>query len=898
MSGSISLPFPPMQLQVLHMGQGLEVSTDEMNHVTLQHPIVATHNIQVMLSSGGGYRQVATVNEQGAFVFGAGTMQLTQHARYKQVGTEYLPLTLSICTHTADKGFRKCGTGSLCIAQWLEKACAGTAYEYIAYLFINNRQNGGDNLLPVKISMTSTASIQERVALQAWLDKNTETIQTLKSCTVSTDEIYQQLYSSKVRREQEMSNVLNGMYGTLNRDIRLGNDLSLVQDTGISNADPTQAHAFLLKANLRGGNEPPWKKLAVSMARTAVLTAAEQCAADLHVQSGIEQGITMPALRVYLEANTRPSRTAQDKMARQQQYEKLINALQNIMTFLNLRKYASDETYKIDEHDNVQVLVEDCEKMDMWCGSPFMHWHLTQKTFTANLQRIKELQAEHASILQQLEPTKSSVALCADDPNVILKAASLDSLVKIDVEINELKKANFETMRTQFITPGDCEDGTFSLVVQIEATKKYAKEIFEVVKPWCGTSFIPVSSAYGEGTTTTASTIRADATHATDKVAEIQRVVELSLQLVSNALRWQAEPRNGATVSYEACLGLASAPKMDQNNAIAEAASVSRGDCSSFGDWVGHLFEGHKLGGHCFPVEAHVSDVRKLDNGATIETVTVFASSVLETTTGNVRRLDAKSRPESVFAPKTMNLTINGVVKTMANVPHAKVRAVVGHGIAEEITRTLGNELVPGCAADITMGEGFYNVFSHIGTKRCVMGQTTIDKKITMLDPNATIDAIHSRCQKTSFCNSTVAWDASPTSHKTTATTVSIPLYPQEEHRLDQLIHEMTPVFAMSQEQLAFVMTTMGYEITAGFENGVFVGTDLTGERLDTDDCVAIPFTLQTTPLTATLPQYQDEATVGAVIATKLAAAFPSITFRVKKVETGAYIVQALVAVK
>jgi hypothetical protein len=101
----------------------------------------------------------------------------------------------------------------------------------------------------------------------------------------------------------------------------------------------------------------------------------------------------------------------------------------------------------------------------------------------------------------------------------------------------------------------------------------------------------------------------------------------------------------------------------------------------------------------------------------------------------------------------------------------------------------------------------------------------------------------------------------------------------------------------MTKDQLSFIMTKMGHVVTAGFENGVFVGTDYTGQRLDSDKRVALTMTIQTTKFAATQPEYSDPNTsVSTVILRKLQAVLPGIELRIKKIETCSYLVQAIVS--
>jgi hypothetical protein len=409
-----------------------------------------------------------------------------------------------------------------------------------------------------------------------------------------------------------------------------------------------------------------------------------------------------------------------------------------------------------------------------------------------------------------------------------------------------------------------------------------------------------VSDAYPNGLAATVNQayLHEQATQTIDKIAEIQRVVELSLQLVSDALKWQGETVDGTNITYETCLGLASAPSMDANSDTIDGAPaiVSREKCTSYGDLIVNLFKGHKLGGHCFAAQAKTSNVRKLANGGTVSQMEISANRILESTTSNVRIGEEEYVP--VLAAKTINTSINGVFTTLHDVSHEKVRLVVGRQVLNEITRTLGHELIPGNATNIDAGSGFYNVFAHIGNNRCFGGEKSVGNKTSTLNASETLEAMHSSCMATSFCNSTIAWDACPTSKVTTAAVISMPLHEEEEHRLDQLVHELTTIHAMTEEQLSFMMTKMGYVVNAGFENGLFVGTDFTGTRLDSDKRVALTLTLQTTKFAATLPEYCDPHTsVGTVILRKLAVVLPTIEFRIKKIETCSYVLQAFVDV-
>jgi hypothetical protein len=531
--------------------------------------------------------------------------------------------------------------------------------------------------------------------------------------------------------------------------------------------------------------------------------------------------------------------------------------------------------------------------MDMWCGCPYLHWDATQKTFSANMEVLQRLQSERTNMIQQVD-AHAKIGSGASD-------ASLESLVKVTQEINNLNGEQQNLRKRSFDQKRDCEDGAFATVIQFEVAKKFPRKLFEIVKPYCGKTFIPICDAYpdGLGAAVNQTYIHESATPAIDKIAEIQLVVQLSLQLVSDALQWQGEVVDGTKITYEACLGLASAPRLDAKPDTTGGApvSVSRDACSSYGDWIGRLFEGHRLGGHCFAVEAKTSNIRELAQGGTISQVEICANKILESTTGNVRIDDEGYGTGNVLAAKTINMSINGVLQTMHDVPHEKVRLVVGSELVHEVDRTNGRELISGNGTNIEGGRPFYNVFAHIGLGRCVTGETSVDNKTSTLSASATLEAINSSCMATSFCNSTIAWDACPNSKVTTAVVISMPLHAEEEHRLDQLVHELTTIHTMTKDQLSFIMTKMGHVVTAGFENGVFVGTDYTGQRLDSDKRVALTMTIQTTKFAATQPEYSDPNTsVSTVILRKLQAVLPGIELRIKKIETCSYLVQAIVS--
>jgi hypothetical protein len=870
-------------MKVLHMGHGLVVTTDAENHVTqLQHPIVATHGIQVMITTGAGYRQIAKIDEQGDFLFSEGNMNITQHAKYKQPGTEVHASRLSVFTFEPEKGFRQCGAGTVNMERLLHHACEGTPFEFAADLFIPTEN---ESTTTVKISMMSTACTQERVALRSWLDTHADVVQVLKYNVVSSDEVYKQLATHRKDREQKVSDSLNGIYGNVNQEVKLGNNLFLLQDTGMDVADPTQANAFLRKANLRAPEtegQPMWLKNAVCIARSQFLAVAEQCVSEKHRESGVDQPITMAVLKAFVEYNTRSLATPKEMILRKQLFKRLIRTFKNVTTCVDtgLRSYAFDEAFKIQD-DCVVASEQDSEKMDMWCGSLYLHWDATQKEYSANMGLMQELQNERAKIIHQLQNKLTNVGLSAANPT--------ESLLKINQQINMLNGEQECLRRHEFYQPRDCEDGAMYNVILFEVAKMFPRETFKIVKPWCGSTFVPMCNAYG---------LEASAAQAMDKTVEIQRVVELSLQLVSDALRWQAEVVDGTKTTYEVCLGLASAPSMDTktDGLVGAPTNVSRETCSSYGDYVGRLFQGHKLGGHCFAVEAQTSNTRQLAHGGKIEEVKINAMNILESTTVNVSVDQEEGHTKKALGSKTISMSINGVLQTMQDVPHEQVRAVIGRQMLKDMNETLGLELTGGFASDIELGTEFYNVFAHIGFGRCVTGEKLVANKICTLNARATLEAIHTSCMATSFCNSTIAWDACPKSKVTTAVVVSMPLHAEEEHRLDQMVHELTTVHAMTKDQLSFIMTKMGHVVTAGFENGVFVGTDYTGQRLDSDKRVALTFTLQTTKLAATLPEYSDPNTsVGTVILRKLGVVFPGIEFRIKQVETSSYLLQAFV---
>jgi len=872
-----SVPMPPFTLQMFHVGDGLVVEKNAGGALELRHPIVETCNVQAMITTGAGYQSVGKLTEHGDFVFSEDSMSMTEHAAFERdagqpAGTEvFLPIA-SFWTPVPSKGWRQCGCAAIDVHALLEHACDGTPMEFSGELFIPHEKQATTT---VALRITSSASAQERTNISGWLQKNPRIVSTLQHNVVSKVQVRKQLKMDRCNRELKISGKLNGIYGNVNVESSLGLNpkLDTMRDTSgyAISADPTQTMELLKRLNR---NEDMIRKNAVFNVTTQLLAVAEECAAEKPLGLNGEQQITTAQLLAFAQWHNKPDSdlTAAEMTRKWNTHTKLVDRLQNVLTLVGNGNwpYTNDEGFEL-TGCNLVVSKAVEEKMDLTGGAPFIHFHITQALYLENAEKLQRLQKELTSVELGVGAATQS-----------------DAWHEKKAAINALLGQQIQLTRSQLYGERDCEDGAFSMAEQLAVSQEFPEQLFQVVKPFISTTLLPAHKMYQDAATGTQ--------QISDRSEELRQLVQLSLRFVSAALKRQAEAVDGKQVTYSPCLCLASAPSLDAHAASAagSAPRITRELCSSYGDYVKKLFP-QQLGGHCVLCKVELHGIVR-DGDITTSIATIPITGVCESTTCNTRVAEEERARAKLLSNKSIQITTDGVSSRLENVPHGKARAALGHALQKKLGEIFQKEMTFGFPMDMADGINFYNVVSSIGNQQCISAESSRSQKTSTLNARATVDAIRGRSLSTTFCGSTIAWNACPQSNITTSAVIAVDLEPEAKLRLAQIAHELTTVHAMTKDQLTFFMTQMGHQVSLGFEGGTFHATDYTGGRLDSDVRLGFAFTAHTTRFADGLPEYSDEK-IGRrdVVLRKLQDVFPGSHFRVNEVETGSYLVQMVV---
>ncbi len=531
--------------------------------------------------------------------------------------------------------------------------------------------------------------------------------------------------------------------------------------------------------------------------------------------------------------------------------------------------YTNDEGFELTGTNLVVSKVVE-EKMDLTVGAPYIHFHITQALYLENTEKLQRLQHELTNVDLAAGAAKQSDAWLAQK-----------------AEINALRGQQMQLTRSQLYGERDCEDGAFSMAEQLAVSQEFPEQLFETIKPFISTTFLPDHKMYKDATTGTL--------QSSQRSNELRELVQSSLRFVSNALKRQTEAADGKQVTYSPCLCLTSTPSLDAHaNASGTVPRITRELCSSYGDYVKKLLP-QQLGGHCVLCKVELHGIVS-DGDITTSIATIPITGVCESTTCNTRIAEEERARAKLLSNKNIQISSDGVSRRLDNIPHGKARAVLGLALQKKLVELFQKEMTFGFPMDMADGINFYNVVSSIGNQQCINAESWSRQKTSTLNAHATIDAIRDRSVSTTFCGSTIAWNACPQSNITTSAVISVDLEPESKLRLTQIAHELTTVHAMTKDQLTFFMTQMGHEVSLGFEGGTFHATDYTGGRLDSDVRLGFAFTAHTTRLADALPEYLDDKIAKRdVVLRKLQNAFPGTHFRVNEVETGSYLVQMVV---
>jgi hypothetical protein len=881
-------------IQMFHAGTGMVLET--VNDCEQLRPaILQTRNVQAMITTGAGTSKIAAVNGNGDFLFSPDTILMTQHATYQSDNEKGAAMQvdvwrpfLTFFVQAPGKGWRQVGVAQLDMLAVLKAACDEKPFEIAGELFVATAKS---DTTTVKLCLTSQASPLERTQLQAWLNNNEATVTLLGHRTVSTEEVTKQLKLHMKTRTAKMTKCMNGMYGSLDKQVKLDRvDLRRDSCCVLNTCDPGQMQELMKALDL---NKQMFRKLAVPIVTAQLLAVAELCASQQTAGPAGAQTITVSMLRSMLARHTKASMSKQEAVATQQLFPRLITKFEGACTFYetSFAGYLSDEGWAFDG-SNVKAIEANSEKMDVSGGKPAAHFLLTAAAFAANDETLRKL-------LEQHKKTPASAG---------------DALAELDAQISTLKQEQYAIRNTNFYGECDCEDGAIQTKIIMEVSTASPRDLNEIVQPHVGTAILPLHKMYAadsEKPTAPPGRLMHVGSAAPQEVrdrartGELRDIVRMTTQLISDALKWQSEPVNGKRISYEVCLGLASAPSMPSADTALSTIKVTRELCSSRPEYYSKLFARHTLCGHCFASAVVTSDARQTPDGVQTKIVEFSANSLLEKTMTNVR-VGFRSRDDplydnaskTVLANKSVQITIDGHCLELHNIPHAQIRANVAHVVQAQLAKCLAKEYTVHGGMRMDLGKSFYNFVSQVGVDLAVTGECTSKTQTSTLDAKATADEMHLACSMASFSESTLAWDACPQSNVTRTAVLSVPLCREEKERIAQLAHELTPIHTMTKEQLDNILTLMGHTVSVGFEGGTFTGTDWSGESLDSDNRVALAFVLQMLPQTYVHADYANaDVSASTVLRAKLELLLPGTCMRVKEVETGAFLLQVMVQV-
>lgn len=892
MSQTVVVPFPPVMIQMFHAGTGMVLET--VNDCTQLRPaIVQTRNLQAMITTGGGTTKVAAVDANGDFLFSADTIAMTQHATYQsdaQKGAEktfdiWRPF-LTFFVQAPGKGYRQVGVAQLDMLDVLQAACQEKPLEFAGELYVATADS---DKTWVKLCVTSQASPLERTQLQAWLTNNEASVNLLAHRAVCKQEVSRQLKLCMKTRSAKMTQCMNRMYGSLDTQIKLDRvDLRRDSCCVLNAADTGQMHELMNALDLK---KQMFRKLAVPIVTAQLLAVSELCASQQTMGPLGEQTITVPMLKAMLTRHTKQKMTKQEAQQTEQLFPHLITKFEGACTFYetSFAHYQSDEGWAIDG-SNVKAVAANAEKMDMSGGKPAAHFVFTSQAFAANEDNLRKLQEQRKNA-----PVSASAAIA-----------------ELDAQISTVMQEQYAIRNSNFYGEMDCEDGAIQTKIIMEVSASSPRDLNEIVQPYVGKGLLPLHRMYaadsekalappGRLVHVGAAAQQGQLDRA--RTGELLEIVRMTTQLVSDALKWQSEPVNGKRISYEVCLGLASAPSMPGGTHQKSATPVTREMFGSRAQYVQKLFDGQSLCGHCFASAVVTSEARQTSEGVHTKLVEFSANSLLEKTMTNVR-VGYRSREnplldnvsQTPLANKTVQISVDGHCVELHNIPHVQLRANVAHVMHARLAECLAKQYSVSGAMRMDLGQSFYNFVSQVGVGLCITGESSNKTQTSTLNAKSTLDEIHRPVSMASFCESTLAWDACPQSKVTTTAVLAMPLDRQETERIAQLAHELTPIHAMTKEQLDNIMTRMGHTVSVGFEGGTFCGTDWSGERLDSDKRIGLAFVLQMAPQTYVHADYADaKVSASAVLLSKLELLFPDTCMRVKEVETGAFLLQVVV---
>jgi hypothetical protein len=860
-SSSIYVPFPKLVLKVFHVGDGLEVFKSEKTatqEATLQlrHPIVQTQNIELMLTTGAGHCATATRNEHGDFILERQTIELQTYTTPD--GTvEVHPVQVVLGTYVDGKGIRQAGSGEFNALHVLKASVAGKPLEVAGEIYVPTETALKTT---VKLSLESLETPAHRELSQKWLQANPSTVQTLLNRTVSKQDVKAKLTTQRLARLQTMSDMMKGEWGNVSAPVNLNELITMTDTSGwMDIADVTQMCGM---TEAFGKIPGVIRKNAMVTAQCALYASAQVCASYEPMGPLGEQTITTRKLIDFLKQCTSPAVGAQALQARLELYGNLNRQAENFLTgpHVSGHMYAMDEGFTV-LGSNIGFKEGNAEKMDLALGQNCMHYDYTEKMFTRISAEIARLNTER-TVFEGMVGIENQAKLLAKNEE------GLGSMHKAMAQLKtELSGYN-----------QDCEDGTLWFSSVMGTLKSNPDETYDMVKAHIGVGLLRFSNMFPAGT---------------GSVEELHRLVQSSLGLMSAALKQQSMGANGSTFAYEPCFGLASAPSMKVSGA-APKPTVTREQCKSFGEWIGVMFEGETLAGHAYPGLVETRPMHANADGSTLQVKRMELTNMCESTVSNVRPLRKSSVVAAPvrLANKHVQMSMGGLSHGLSDMPHELASEAIGEATKLKLNADLGHLLRFTQMMDIRKGGPFYKMFVHFGTGQSVTGELAVEDKTSRLTAMMTADALRSPSSNASFCNSAIAWDDNPSTKVTSSVVISVPLAPEEQRRITQIAQELGPVHSMSPKQLAFVMEDMGYEVNVGFEGGMFVGMDYTGE-LDSDTRVSHAFAVHTTPLANSMREWwEPHVDVTALIRSKVQAVLPGTCVRVQAISSNLRVMQ------
>jgi hypothetical protein len=851
----ISIDLPAFTMGVLHEnGHSFEVYKDENGHIGLRHANSKV-NVNAMLTTGGGTKTVGVVQPQNVIEFAPTTLSIK--TRQDERGKSFAHHAIfSFWVYREGEGMRPAGDGSLDAVAFVKKIVEDSVFEMQAQLYVASPES---DTTTVNLRLESKATIAEKRDLARWLHGDSDAIRMLTQRMVSRPDLAAKLTTFAINRFQRTSDRLNGLYGGLNNKLALP-EMDTRRDTlgSTSKVDPTQLDYLLKRYNL---DREMARKSSVGIARNAVLAMAELCAFESPMDANGEHKVSIHELMQF----------ARDAPMKQELKVKYIELLENCFTGFDAanRNYVNDEEFEF-VGDELRPSANVGEKMDLALGRSSLTFATLRRRFEENATEIDGVLAD----LRKLGPT----------------SASNKTLVCLKTEQLSMLMGKRHSIRRGFLnSDGDCEDGAFATVMSMKLLQEYPDMITGHIKKFVGKSFLSVHMAFRDPAVNDFPELE----------AQLQNLVEGCVRFASDALRWQSKSVPGKTIEYEPAFGFASAPscpaKTDPGAVAKQQFTLSRETCDSHDDWINRILEGRQLGGHCYAVRVLSTPARNKD-GLWTQLKEVDIDGVLESTVTNFRKRVC-THPQDL-ADKTVEVAVSGVKGRLCRVPHARARVAIGEAATNSLAKKLAAELMIAQPQDLAMlGRNFYNVFAHIGASQFVSAEFAEGLVTKTIDARSAEVQIHKNCPaNVSFSASTLAWDASPTSTKTTSVALSAPLAEHEKMMLDAIVEETAPVHVMTQDELSYAMEKTGHFVNLGFVGGEFVGTDYTGGRLDSDKKIALHLVIRLSEVGAGLPEYWNSAAgARAVVESKLKEVLPDARVRVKEIETGLFSAQVVV---